>query len=118
MRISDWSSDVCSSDLYKPLSVEVALAENAALPFSTDPVERAPPLVVPLTASNFAGRRSAMDCLTAAIYYEAAQESESGKRGVAQVVLNRARHPAFPSSIDRTSKSLNSSHSCASRMPY
>src|SRR3546814_17339709 len=40
-----------------------------------------------------------MDCLTAAIYYEAAQESESGKRGVAQVVLNRARHPAFPSSI-------------------
>ena len=84
---------------YKPLSVEVALAENAALPFSPDPVVRAPPLVVPLTASNFAGRRSAMDCLTAAIYYEAAQESESGKRGVAQVVLNRARHPAFPSSI-------------------
>src|SRR3546814_13885859 len=40
-----------------------------------------------------------MDCLTVAIYYEAAQESESGKRGVAQVVLNRARHPAFPSSI-------------------
>ncbi|WP_294029516.1 cell wall hydrolase [Sphingopyxis sp.] len=84
---------------YKPLSADVALAENAALPFSTAPVEQAPPLVVPLTASAFAGRRSAMDCLTAAVYYEAAQESDSGKRGVAQVVLNRARHPAFPNSI-------------------
>ena len=84
---------------FKPLSVDVALAENAALPFSTAPVEQAPPLLVPLTASAFAGRRSAMDCLTAAIYYEAGQESEGGKRGVAQVILNRARHPAFPNSI-------------------
>lgn len=84
---------------FKPLSADVALAENAALPFSTAPVEQAPPLLVPLTASAFAGRRSAMDCLTAAIYYEAGQESEGGKRSVAQVVLNRARHPAFPNSI-------------------
>lgn len=84
---------------YKPLSPDDALAENATLPFSTAPVEDAPPLVVPLTASAFAGRRSAMDCLTAAIYYEAAQETERGKRSVAQVILNRARHPAFPSSI-------------------
>ena len=85
--------------IYKPLTPLDALAENATLPFSTAPLERAPPLVVPLSASAFAGRRSAMDCLTAAIYYEAAQESEIGKRGVAQVILNRARHPAFPSSI-------------------
>ena len=85
--------------IYKPLTPDDALAENATLPFSTAPVERAPPLVVPLSASAFVGRRSAMDCLTAAIYYEAAQESETGKRGVAQVILNRARHPAFPNSI-------------------
>ncbi|PKQ00869.1 MAG: cell wall hydrolase [Alphaproteobacteria bacterium HGW-Alphaproteobacteria-13] len=84
---------------YKPLTPDDALAENAALPFSTAPIERALPVVVPLTASAFAGRRSAIDCLTAAIYYEAAQESDAGKRGVAQVVLNRARHPAFPNSI-------------------
>lgn len=83
----------------KPISAEDALAENESLPFSSTPVERAPPLVVPLTAAQFVGRRSAIDCLTAAIYYEAAQESETGKRGVAQVVLNRARHPAFPNSI-------------------
>lgn len=84
---------------YKPLTADDAIAENETLPFSTDPLERAPPLVAPLDATAFVGRRSAMDCLTAAVYYEAAQESVTGKRGVAQVVLNRARHPAFPSSI-------------------
>lgn len=84
---------------YKPLTADDALAENEQLPFSTAPIERAPPLVVPLNASAFVGRRSAIDCLTAAVYYEAAQESLTGKRGVAQVVLNRARHPAFPNSV-------------------
>lgn len=84
---------------YKPLTVDDALAENETLPFSTAPLERAPPLVVPLNAAAFVGRRSAMDCLTAAVYYEAAQESVTGQRGVAQVILNRARHPAFPNSI-------------------
>ncbi len=38
-------------------------------------------------------------CLTAAIYYEAASETDDGMRGVAQVVLNRARHPSFPGSV-------------------
>src|SRR3546814_19852484 len=31
MRISDWSSDVCSSDLINPLSVSLARAGEAAL---------------------------------------------------------------------------------------
>lgn len=38
-------------------------------------------------------------CLTAALYYEAASESDDGMRGVAQVVLNRTRHPSFPGSV-------------------
>lgn len=38
-------------------------------------------------------------CLTAAIYYEAASETDDGMRGVAQVVLNRTRHPSFPGSV-------------------
>ena len=38
-------------------------------------------------------------CLTAALYYEAATESDDGMRGVAQVILNRVRHPSFPASI-------------------
>ncbi|GAA3261575.1 hypothetical protein GCM10020258_24970 [Sphingomonas yabuuchiae] len=40
-----------------------------------------------------------MQCLTAAIYYEAGGESIDGQRAVAQVVLNRARHPAFPATV-------------------
>jgi len=41
----------------------------------------------------------ALDCLTAAIYYEARSETLQGQRAVAQVVLNRARDPLYPSSI-------------------
>src|SRR3546814_15910519 len=37
-------------------------------------------------------RERAHYCLTAALYYEAASESDDGMRGVAQVVLNRVRH--------------------------
>ncbi len=44
-------------------------------------------------------RARAMQCLTAAIYYEASGESIDGQRAVAQVVLNRARHPAFPGTV-------------------
>jgi len=85
--------------LYKPISAEDALAENAAIPLSTAPIERAPPLILPISQAAAVGRRSAIDCLTAAIYYEAGNESARGKRGVAQVILNRARHPAFPNTI-------------------
>ena len=46
-----------------------------------------------------AERAQALQCLTAAIYYEAATESEDGQRAVAQVVLNRVRHPAWPDSV-------------------
>lgn len=42
---------------------------------------------------------TALRCLTQAIYYEAANEPEAGKRAVAQVVLNRLRHPAYPNSV-------------------
>ncbi len=40
-----------------------------------------------------------VDCLTAAVYYEARGESPDGQAAVAQVVLNRVRHPAFPKSV-------------------
>ncbi len=42
---------------------------------------------------------TALWCMTQAIYYEAANEPEAGKRAVAQVVLNRLRHPAYPNSV-------------------
>ena len=40
-----------------------------------------------------------LECLTQAAYYEARGEGADGMQAVAQVVLNRARHPAFPNSV-------------------
>ncbi|HEX6860516.1 MAG TPA: cell wall hydrolase [Caulobacteraceae bacterium] len=45
------------------------------------------------------GAQSDLDCLTAAVYYEARGEGAAGQAAVAQVVLNRVRHPSFPSSV-------------------
>ncbi len=40
-----------------------------------------------------------LECLTQAVYYEARGEPRSGQAAVAQVILNRVRHPAFPKSV-------------------
>ncbi|MFA7585121.1 MAG: cell wall hydrolase [Novosphingobium sp.] len=44
-------------------------------------------------------RSRALQCLTAAIYYEAASEPDAGQRAVAQVVLNRVAHPSYPNTV-------------------
>lgn len=41
----------------------------------------------------------AQECLATAIYYEAASESDAGQRAVAQVVLNRVAHSAWPNTV-------------------
>ena len=46
-----------------------------------------------------AGYTRALKCLTDAIYYEAANEPDAGQRAVAQVILNRLRHPTYPTSV-------------------
>lgn len=38
-------------------------------------------------------------CLTLAVAYEAGNQSVAGQEAVAEVVLNRTRHPAFPRSV-------------------
>ena len=76
---------------------DTARVVNAALPFSTAPIRPAPAFV--LGASPAAINTNALLCLTQAIYYEAGYEPEAGKRAVAQVVLNRVRHPAFNHSV-------------------
>ena len=40
-----------------------------------------------------------VDCLADAVYYEARGETLAGQAAIAQVVLNRVRHPAFPKSV-------------------
>ncbi len=78
------------------LDPEAAQRINAWLPASS-----APPSPVRPFYLNVAGpeRARALLCLTQAIYYEAALEPTAGQEAVAQTVLNRVRHPAFPHTI-------------------
>lgn len=77
---------------------EVEASErNEAIPFSAIPVMRARPFQ--LFSQRPETGLTALRCLTQAVYYEAAYEPLEGRRAVAQVVLNRMRHPAFPNSI-------------------
>lgn len=46
-----------------------------------------------------ARRQSDLECLAQAVYYEARGESARGQAAVAQVVLNRVKHPAFPRTV-------------------
>jgi spore germination cell wall hydrolase CwlJ-like protein len=69
---------------------------NASVPLTTAPNPAAAPFVLKSDSKTYS---RALECLTQAIYYEAARETEDGQRAVAQVVLNRMRHPAYPASI-------------------
>jgi len=75
---------------------DAALRINAALPFSQASVEAPLPFVA--TGRDVEAKRALL-CLTQAVYYEAGFEPLQGRRAVAQVVLNRLRHPAFPKSV-------------------
>nr|WP_294846925.1 cell wall hydrolase [uncultured Sphingomonas sp.] len=70
---------------------------NAAMPFANSAIAAARPFDLP--ANDRTDYKRALLCLTQAIYYEAGYEPVQGRRAVAQVVLNRMRHPAFPKSI-------------------
>jgi len=82
---------------------------NAALPFASGPNHSARPFEV--TGSDVDQRRALL-CLTQAVYYEAGFEPLSGRRAVAQVVLNRMRHPAFPKSVCGVVYQRNSTPVC------
>ena len=68
---------------------------NATVPFSTAPNPAARPFALGGAADSQA---RALDCLAAAVIYEAGDDA-SGEKAVAQVVLNRVRHPAFPKTV-------------------
>lgn len=73
-----------------------AILINAALPFASTTIRPASPFVLTGNAEN---QQLALRCLTQAVYYEAGFEPLTGRRAVAQVVLNRVRSSAFPNSI-------------------
>jgi len=57
------------------------------------------PAAAPFRSPGVLESSRELDCLTQAVYYEARGEGPSGQAAVAQVVLNRVRHPAFPKSV-------------------
>jgi spore germination cell wall hydrolase CwlJ-like protein len=83
-------------DLLRPITPEQAVEENKTRAFSGRPDSA--PAAFKLNADDMSHGR-ALECLTQAVYYEAASEGADGQRAVAQVVLNRMRHPAYPSSV-------------------
>lgn len=62
-------------------------------------------LVAPLSpaptmgAAGDSAGQDALRCLTLAVAYEAGNQSRAGQEAVAEVVLNRLAHPAFPKSV-------------------
>ena len=83
---------------FQPIDRSDAYRFNASIPVSSEPLEPAAPFVLPKGLSAVEQGR-AISCLTQVVYYEAGSEGVAGQRAVAQVVLNRMRHPAFPSSV-------------------
>jgi spore germination cell wall hydrolase CwlJ-like protein len=83
--------------LLKPVAPVEAIAINTSIPVSTLPNPRAASIV--FRARTPIDQMRSLDCLAQAIYYEARSESEDGQRAVAQVVLNRLRHPTYPSTV-------------------
>ena len=83
--------------LVRQLPADQAQAINNEIAIDSGPNPAARPFA--LGNADAAAQARALECLTSAVYYEAGQESTDGQRAVAQVVLNRVRHPAFPASV-------------------
>lgn len=80
---------------FRSMPREQARTFNASIPFSTDPNPPARPFRFTGTDED---RSRAQACLAAAVLYEAGDDLV-GERAVAQIVLNRTRHPAFPKTV-------------------
>src|SRR3546814_7671992 len=143
MRISDWSSDVCSSDLLNELDIQTRRGRRVA-----HPLKRASKAIRQGLETGVTTIRqddviaSVADALQYISYYHpmdyiralgAAYDAEQGpaaKDAIAQILTNSrmcaAGHrpicqdtgivPVFVEVGDRKSTRLNSSHNCATRM--
>lgn len=104
--ISAYSTFVPVTKVSLGLPDELTLAEkekieaiNRLVPANPGLVIAAPRFSLSAMGADPLAAASALDCMTAAIYFEAATEPITGQRAVAQVILNRLRHPAFPDSV-------------------
>ena len=82
--------------LVRQIAPEQALQVNQTIPIAAGPNPAARPFAF---RGDSAARSRALECLASAVYYEAGDQDDNGQRAVAQVVLNRVRHPAFPGSV-------------------
>ncbi|WP_242181784.1 cell wall hydrolase [Sphingomonas sp. CARO-RG-8B-R24-01] len=80
---------------FQDLDPQDAREYNADVPFVDGPIPPARPFRL---EGDPAAQARATDCLAAAVLYEAGDDA-IGQRAVAQVVINRVRHPAFPKTI-------------------
>jgi hypothetical protein len=88
------ASFMLESNALQPISEDEARLWNAALPFSTLPILAARPFIMaPDRAVDYA---RALECLTAAVYYEAASEGALGQAAVAQVSSIACDTQLFP----------------------
>jgi spore germination cell wall hydrolase CwlJ-like protein len=86
---------VASAPVPAQLAADAPSALKAGLRLTSDPTPAQP---FQLRGALQNSSRD-LDCLTAAVYYEARGETAAGQAAVAQVVLNRVRHPAFPKTV-------------------
>jgi spore germination cell wall hydrolase CwlJ-like protein len=78
-------------------SLAQAPMDSASVPYDISGIgDAARPFVLNPRSPGYS---RALKCLTDAIYYEAATEADVGQRAVAQVILNRMRHPTYPNSV-------------------
>ncbi|WP_116092196.1 cell wall hydrolase [Sphingomonas crusticola] len=81
--------------IFAPETPDEARASNAAVPLVTATPTASVPFRYKGSPEDLA---AAQACLAAAVLYEAGDDPP-GERAVAQVVLNRLRHPAFPKTV-------------------
>lgn len=85
-----------SAIILKKVTLDTAKKINAAIPFTQASVPAASRFIIqgsPLDTMR------ATDCLASALFYEAGNEALEGQKAVAQVILNRVRHPAYPKTV-------------------
>ena len=85
-----------ASDETLPLLDPLAHSDAEAGPFA---LGESPAARALRQAGSLTDRARALQCLTQAVYYEAASEPDAGQRAVAQVVLNRVMHQAYPNTV-------------------
>src|SRR3546814_1037251 len=110
MRISDWSSDVCSSDLLVTKVKEIAIRQVAALPYQIDAAGHARVMLITSRESRRWVVPKGNPVKGIALHEAAAHEAfeEAGVTGIpCPTALGEYR---YAKRRDRKSTRLNSSH--------